>query len=48
MSKFGQEIDVQHPVFFGPNNSDKANFGSKFDSNNRNIKKVVFKFKIRT
>ena len=34
--------------FFGSDNSEEAKFGSKSDSDNRNVKNVMFGFKIRT
>ena len=39
MSKFGREIDVRYPVFFGSDNSDEGKFESKSSSDNRNVKK---------
>jgi len=47
MSKFRQEIDVRYPIFFGSDNPDKAKFGSKSGSDNKNVKNVMFEFKIR-
>jgi len=34
--------------FFGSDNSDKDKFGSKSDSGNKNVKNLMFRFKIRT
>ena len=48
MSKFGREIDVRYPVFFGSDNSDEGKFGSKSGSNNRNVKNLISEFKIQT
>ena len=48
MLKLGKELDDRYLIFFGSFNSDKAKFGSKSDSDNRNVKNVMFGFKIRT
>jgi len=47
MLRFGQEIDDRYP-FFESDNSDKAKFGSKSNSDNRNVKNVMSGFKIWT
>ena len=48
MSKFGREIDVRYPGFFGSGNSDEGKFGSKSGSDNKNVKNLMSGFKIRT
>ena len=47
MLKFEQKIGDRYPVFFLLDNSDKAKFRSKSSSDNKNIKIVIFKYKIR-
>jgi len=46
ISKFRQEIDCRHG-FFESDNSNEAKFESKSSSNNRNVKNIMFGFKIR-
>ena len=48
MIKFGQELITDVNIFFESENSGNAKFGSKSDSNNRNVKNVMSEFKIRT
>jgi len=48
MSKFGQKIDYQYPVFFRLDNSNEAKSCVKISSNNRNVKNVMSRFKILT
>ena len=48
MPKFGREIDVRYPDFFGSGNLDEGKLGSKSDSDNRNVKNLTSGFKIRT
>ena len=47
MLKFGQEIDDRYSNFSGSDNLDVTKFESKSDLNNRNVKNVMFGFKIR-
>lgn len=47
ISKFGQEVNVQCPVFFWSDNSVEATFGLKSGTDSRNMKNIVFGFKFR-
>ena len=46
--KFKQETNIQYAIFLGLDNSDGIKFGPISDLDNRNMKNVVFTFKIRT
>ena len=48
MSKFGREIDDRYLGFSGSDSSNKSKFESKSDSDNRDVKNVMFEFKIWT